>query len=303
MDQLGPFGPYSERCRLTTPGPARFPAPVCARWLRRQPATRYGVSRSKSESKILHHPPYKGYSEVVSRPSPLPRLQELAQEQWGLLTRRQIEAEGIGSTTLERLTAPGSSLERVASGLYRAVVAPIPDHMDLRAAWLQLAPDVPAWKRTPDQGVVSHRSAASMYGLGDLPADQHEFTMSKRKQSRRKDVRIHVRPLADSEWITLRGLPVTRPSRIASDLLRDHEDPEAVARLISDSIRPVYDYPGTFADRLAPHAGRFGLRKGDGLGLLRWFLDMAGDPERGRWMDEARAHIDYAQTQHAKGPA
>ena len=142
-----------------------------------------------------------------------------------------------------------------------------------------------------------------MYGLGHLAADEHEFTVPKRKQSRRKDVRIHVRPLHEGEWTALRGLPVTRPSRIASDLLWDHEDPEAVARLISDSIRPVYDYAGTFADSLAPHAGRFGLRKADGLGLLRWFLDMGGDPERGRWMEEARTHIERARSQHTVDPA
>ena len=237
---------------------------------------------------MLQYPPYKGYNGAMPRPSPLSRLQELAQEQWGLLTRRQIEDEGIGSTTLERLTSSEGSLERVATGVYR------PDHLDLRAAWLQLVPDVPAWERTADQGVVSHRSAASVYGLGHLPADRHEFTLPKRRQTRRPDVRIHVRRLEDGEWIGLRGLPVTRPSRIASDLLWDHEDPEAVARLIADAIRPIYDYPGTFADSFAPHAARFGLRKGDGLALLRWFLDMTGDPERDRWMDEARAHVDRA---------
>ena len=65
-----------------------------------------------------------------------------------------------------------------------------------------------------------------------------------------------------------------------------------MAQLVSDAIRPVYDYPGTFADSLAPHAVRFGLRKGDGLGLLRWFLELTGDPERERWLDEARGHVN-----------
>ena len=216
----------------------------------------------------------------------LPRLQELAQEQWGLLTRRQIEEAGIGPTTVERLTSSDGNLERVATGVYRLLLAPIPDHLDLRAAWLQLAPGRPAWERTADQGVVSHRSAASVYGLGHLPADRHEFTLPRRKQTRRSDVRIHVRQVKDAEWTTLHGLPVTRPPRIAADLLRDHEDPEAVARLIADAIRPVYDYPGTFAESLEPFAARFGLRKGDGLGLLRWFLDMTGDPERWRHIPE-----------------
>lgn len=203
-------------------------------------------------------------------------------------------ARGIGQTTLDRLAAPGGVLERVATGVYRLVAAPTPDHLDLRAAWLQLAPEIPAWERTPDQGVVSYRSAASVYGLGDLPADTHEFTLPERKQSRRADVRIHRGNIREDEWISHRGLPVTRPSRIASDLLWDNEDPEAVARVVFESIRQVYDYPGTFAEKLAPHAAKFGLRKGDGLGLLRWFLELTDNPDTARWMTEAREHINRA---------
>ena len=206
-----------------------------------------------------------------------------------------MEARGIGQTTLERLAAPGGVLERVATGVYRLAAAPLADHLDLRAAWLQLAAEIPAWDRTPDQGVVSHRSAASMYGLSHLTADRHEFTLPGRKQSRRLDVRFHTRKLADDEWVSLRGLPVTRPARIASDLLWDQEDPEAVARLIADSVRPALDSPGTFADQLGPHAAKFGLRKGDGLGLLRWFLELTDDPDLARWMAKARAHVDPAR--------
>jgi hypothetical protein len=134
-----------------------------------------------------------------------------------------------------------------------------------------------------------------MYGLGHLPADIHDFTLQRRKQSRRPDVRIHLRKLDHGEWINLGGLLVTRPSRIASDLLWDHEDPEAVAQLVSESIRLVLDYPGTFADELAPHATKFGLRKLDGLGLLRWFLDLTNDPQAAEWLSEARAHDDRAR--------
>jgi hypothetical protein len=229
---------------------------------------------------------------MAARVSVVSRLEALAQEQWGLVTRRQIENAGVGSTTLERLTAPGGSLERVATGIYRSVLAPVPDHLDLRAAWLQLQPAVLGWERTAQDGVVSHRSAASVYGLGHLPADRHDFTVARRKQTRRPDVRIHVRPLAGGEWVRVGGMPITRPSRIASDLLWDHEDPEAVGQIIADALRPVYDYPGTFADSLAPHAARFGLRKGEGLALLRWFLDLTGAAETKRWTDEARARLE-----------
>lgn len=217
------------------------------------------------------------------------RLSDIAAEQWGLITRRQIVDAGTPPTTLDRITAPGSVLERVASGVYHLVGAPIPDHADLRAAWLQLAPDTPVWERRADQGVVSHRSAAELYGIGNLPADAHEFTLPERRQTRRPDVKIHIRPLAESEWIKRHGLPITRPARIAADLLGEHEDPEAVAQIVAEAIRNSLDPPGPFAETLAPLAARLGLRRGDGLELLGWLLDLAEAPESARWLDEARA--------------
>jgi hypothetical protein len=238
----------------------------------------------------LQSPLDTGYTAVVERASAAARIAELTEEQWGLVTRRELGRAGIPPTTVDRLTAPGSSLERVAHGVYRLAGTPEPDHRDLRAAWLQLAPQTPAWERAPADGVISHRSAAALYGIGHLPADRHEFTVQSRKQTRRPDVRLHRRSLTDSEWIHLRGLPVTRPSRIASDLLYDHEDPDAVAQVVADAIRPGYDYPGTFADSLAAHAARFGLRRGDGTALLRWLLDLAGDPGTSQWLEQARAH-------------
>lgn len=205
------------------------------------------------------------------------------------MTRRQAEkAAGIAPATFARLASEGSILERVAHGVYHFTGAPLSDHLDLRAAWLQLAPETPAWERRPDQGVISHRSAAALYGFGHLPADEHDFTLPGRRQSRRADVRLHQRHLEDWEWIDLRGLPVARPSRVASDLFYDREDPEAVAHVIADAIRSGHDRPSNFADALAPHAARFGLRRGDGLGLRQWLLDLLGDPETSRWIDEAR---------------
>lgn len=219
------------------------------------------------------------------------KLAQVAEEQWGLVTRRQAEKAGVSAATLQRLSAEGSVLERVAHGVYHLSGAPLPDHVPLRAAWLQLAPDTLAWQRKPDQGVVSHRSAAALYGLGHLPADTHEFTLPQRRQVRRGDVRVHRRKLADGEWMILGGLPVTRPSRIASDLLAEREDPEAVGQVVADALRGVNDYAGTFVETLAPHAAQLGLRRGDGVAVLRWLLDLVGDPETPRWMEEARAVV------------
>ena len=60
------------------------------------------------------------------------RIAEIAEKQWGLVTRRQLALAGVPQTTVERLTAPQSTLERVAHGVYHLEGAPTPDHLELR---------------------------------------------------------------------------------------------------------------------------------------------------------------------------
>lgn len=226
----------------------------------------------------------------MSRSQAWSQLLAVAEEQWGLLTTRQVEVAGMAWSTVARMVR-GGTLVRVAHGVYRVRGAGEPDHLELRAAWLQLDPGTPAWERGAGDGVVSHRSAAGLYRLGELPADVHEFTLPRRKQSRRDDVRLHRANVDDGDWIWLHGLPVTQPGRIAADLLAAREDPGAVGRVIADALRSVYDYPNSVADAIAPHAAVLGMRRGDGLGLLRWLLDLSGDPERAVWMREAADSI------------
>lgn len=216
------------------------------------------------------------------------RLAEIAADQWGLITRQQVQRSGTPLKTFDRLVLEGVVVQRVAHGVYRLAAAPIPDHLDLRAAWLQLAPDRLAWERVPEEGVVSHRSAAALYRLGHLPADEHEFTVAKRRQTRRTDVRLHMARIPEKDTIEVSGLPVTLPSRIAADLLARNEDPAAVAQVIADAIRHVYDYPASFAEQLTPLAFKFGVRRGDGLALLTWLLELSGDPDAPGWIRQAR---------------
>jgi hypothetical protein len=238
----------------------------------------------------------------VPRASTISKLAAILEEQWGFVTRRQAEKAGVSPATLKRLIRDGV-LERTGPAVYRLAGAPVPDHVGLRSAWLQLAPDTPVWERRPEQGIASHRSAAAMYGIGHLPADVHEFILPVRRQVRRPDVRIHRDQLRDNECIILRGLPITRPSRIASDLLAEREDPEAVGHVVADALRAVYDYADTFAQTLAPHAAQLGLRRGDGVAVLRWLLDLVGDPETATWMEQARTTSTDITPEHLRQPA
>jgi hypothetical protein len=190
-------------------------------------------------------------------------------------------------TTLARLARDGAA-ERVSHGVYRLAGVPVDDRIELRAAWLQLAPDTPVWERTASQGVVSHRSAARSYRLGHLSADTHQFTLPVRRQSRRTDVHIYCADVGDVEWADLDGLLVTSPARIAADLLADREDPEAVAHVIADALRADLTHPAAVAPEIARFAARFRLADGDGIAFLDWLLELAGAPERAAWLAAAR---------------
>lgn len=221
---------------------------------------------------------------------PIQRLAELSEEQWGLVTRRQAQRLGVGWTSLSRLVDAGL-LERVDRAVYRIRGAVAPEHLALRAAWLQLEPDKPAWDRLDDPNVafVSHSSAAALYSVGDLRAGVHEFTIPLRRQSRRPDIRIHRGTVEEPDRLVLQGLPATRAGRMIADLLADHVDPTAVAQIVDEVLTHVYDYPGTVAQKIAPFAARFGLRAGDGIGLLDHMLRLAGSPRREVLLEEARA--------------
>lgn len=216
------------------------------------------------------------------------RLAGIAEDQWGLLTRRQAEAAGVSAATLQRLARDGI-LERTAHGVYHLAGAPLPPHPGLRSAWLALAPEIPAWERKPAQGTVSHRSAAALWELGELAADRHEFTLPERRQTRQPGVRLHRGQLDPGETAILGGLPVTSPARTASDLLADNEDPEAVARVVADALRKKKTWAGHLPHALAPRAAQLRFRRADGEAVLAWLLDLSGAPEADRWLEEANS--------------
>jgi predicted transcriptional regulator of viral defense system len=196
---------------------------------------------------------------------------EVAEDQWGLVTRAQALAVGVPRATFARLVAAGA-LVRVAHGVYRIAGGPDPGHLDLRAAWLQTDPSTPAWQRVQsDQvAVVSHRSAAELYGLGDLIADTHEFSVPVRAQTRRRDVRLHLRQIPPVDRDLVQGLPVTRAHRIVADLLNGYEDGSAVATIAVEAVRRGLTTVDKIAASVAPLARRYHV--GDGAALADQLL-------------------------------
>ena len=220
----------------------------------------------------------------MNRTSAWQRAFEVTSGQWGMITRQQLANLGMSDKVIGRATAPGGIFARVAHGVYRLEGAPVVADEGLRAAWLQLAPNVLASKRTVEQGVVSHRSAANLYFFGDLPADVYEFTVRPSKQSRRNDVRVYRKDLAPGGCGRKYGLLVTKPARIVADLLGDYPDLEAIGRIATDALGAHQVTTDELIETISPHAIRLGFRSGDGKALLRAMLqsvDAANIPANG----------------------
>lgn len=206
------------------------------------------------------------------------RLAEVTSSQWGMVTSAQAGAHGVTRLELSRLAAAGQ-LVRLAHGVYRNAGAPSDEFEELRAAWLSTEPRRLAAERLNDRPagvIVSAASAARLHGLGDIPADRHEFTTDKRRQTQRPDIRYHQRSLTDREATISAGLPVTTVERTIADLVEVRTDLSLVADVLRDATRKTTVDTAVLARLLAPLAARHDLRSGDGKGLLQRLLESAG---------------------------
>ena len=203
------------------------------------------------------------------------RLADHTQGQHGLVTRAQAHLAGVDDRTLHRLVRDGD-LERVARGVYRFRRDRVGEHQDLWAAWLRLDPASSPYERKRRPGapdaVVSHESAAKLYGLGGLRPTTHTFTVPRPRPAGHRDIRLVVAPVRRDEWELEAGLPTTRPRRIVADLLADGMDEERVLGVAQDALRWWHLLEGELAEVLAPFAERYGGPPGDGEWLLRRLL-------------------------------
>jgi chorismate mutase len=204
-------------------------------------------------------------------------LAELTSAQWGMVTSAQAGMHAITRLDLSRLAEAGH-LVRLAHGVYRDAGAPGDEFEDLRAAWLSTDPRRSASDRLRDSTgfVVSGASAANLYRIGDLPADRHEFTGPKRRQSQRAEVHYRQRDLNRHDVTVTHGLPVTTIERTIADLLETRTDFGLVVGVLRDASAVRRLDPMRLEELLAPLAARLGFRKGDGTAVLDRLMQLAG---------------------------
>ncbi|WP_306323480.1 MULTISPECIES: hypothetical protein [unclassified Streptomyces] len=208
------------------------------------------------------------------RSEALGRLSELSQYQWGLVTTSQTAHLGVRRWELHRLVADGA-LEAIGFGVYRISGAPAVPLLDLRVAWLQLAPSKAVEERVVAEGVVSHTSAAQLYGVGDFEPDAYEFTVPYRRRTRRQDLRLHRAAVTDEEVDWLDQLPVTRPGRLARDLLEARYDGVHIGQVMADLLDRRLAKRAELIRAAAPAAAAYGMPAGDGVALVDGLVESA----------------------------
>jgi len=170
-------------------------------------------------------------------------------------------------------------LERVVRGVYAVRSAPVSPFRAEQAAWLSLAPDKPAWARSKldrDSGVISHRSATKLHGIGDFVANQVDIMVLRRRTTRLSSVSLHLGELDEHEVVLIDGLPVTNVERTVLDLLADHVDAGHVATVIRQGLETGGLDLDVLRSRTERYARRYGVKTRAGMSFLEYLLAHIG---------------------------
>ena len=134
------------------------------------------------------------------------RLWDLAARQHGALATRQLHAAGVSAAQISRLVARGW-IRPVHRGVYLA--GPIHGPLArLMAATLAVG----------DGALLSHRSAAELWGLGPVVSGAVAITLIGRAARSRERITVHhARRLDPADIGRHHGIPVTAPGRTLLD--------------------------------------------------------------------------------------
>jgi very-short-patch-repair endonuclease len=211
-----------------------------------------------------------------------PAVAEVAAAQRGAISYRQLTAAGLGRGAIAHRVAQGR-LHRVHRGVF------LVGH---RAA-APLARETAALLACGDGAVLSHRTAAAMWGLIDaLPANV-DVTVHGRDCGRRAGVRNH-RLRHPAKVVQRDGLPITAPPRTLLDLA------EAVTeRDLERALNEAFVQQLTTESQLRDTAARANNRRG--ARLLREALDRATGPTLTR-SEAERLLLDLLQAGRLPAP-
>lgn len=185
---------------------------------------------------------------------------DLAAQQWGLVTSAQARSWGVAAFQMSRLVDRGAFV-RIRHGVHASSAMPWDSLQDVRAHWLALDPETMAADRTLNgiaKDVVSHETAADVYGIGDFANERITFTTSQRRQTKQAEVRFVLDQLQPKDITNVNGLPVTTVVRSILDLAKAGNEPGHLRDAINDAVNGGLVTKSELAAGLAPAPQKLG---------------------------------------------
>ncbi|HJZ34974.1 MAG TPA: type IV toxin-antitoxin system AbiEi family antitoxin domain-containing protein [Solirubrobacterales bacterium] len=181
---------------------------------------------------------------------------QLARAQHGVLTRRDLESLGFSKMAIEHRVATGR-LHLISRGVYsvgRRDLSP-------RGRWMA------AVLACGDLAVLSHRSAAELWGIGFEEKGRIDLTVTGRREIKRAGLKVRMRPkLPEASVVRRLGIPVTNPVQTLIDIATELK-PMRLERAVNQAdVHDLVD-PETLRTALDGHVGEPGVKK------LRTMLD------------------------------
>lgn len=172
----------------------------------------------------------------------------LARGQHGVVSRRQLLDLGLSRRAIQHRLARGR-LHLVSSGVYAVGRPDLTQEGRWTAALLASGPGA----------MLSHRSAAALWGIGD-EGGEIEVTVRTASPRRRTGIRVYRRPtLADRDVTEHDGIAVTGLVRTFVDLA-SIQKPRIVERSVNEADRLGLIDPPTLRHELQPYRCEPGVR-------------------------------------------
>jgi very-short-patch-repair endonuclease len=181
----------------------------------------------------------------------------LVRRQHGVVARRQLMAFGYTRREIEQRLHNGR-LHYISHGVYAVGRRELTPHGRWMAAVLACG----------DGAVLSHRSAAELWGIGYEDGKRIDVTIRRKSKITRKGIKVRARPSLDTKSVVVRhGIPVTSPVQTLIDLATelkimrleravneadklDLVDPEALREALDSYVgMPGVKTPRTMLDR------------------------------------------------------
>jgi very-short-patch-repair endonuclease len=175
---------------------------------------------------------------------------DLARRQHGVLTRRDLDHLGFSKMAIDHRLSTGR-LHLISSGVY-AVGRP------------ELTPDgrwMAAVLACGEDAVLSHRSAAELWGIGLEWERRIDVTARRRTKIRRRGLKVRSRPSLGAGSLTRwHGIPVTHPVQTLIDLATELKHLR-LERAVNEADKLDLVDPETLRRELERHKGEPGVKR------------------------------------------